>query len=288
MPDFFVKIIEGFHYYYSEYGKIIRFLLSGVSGVLLYAIAYLIVQPLISRTMDRANIDDHARKPLLKITWILLLLGIFAVMFAIAGFGNLLTSLSTIAAAGTLAIGFAMQNVIKNFVSGVFIFLERPFRIGDWIEWEDFSGLVTDINLRVTRVKTFDNEMLTVPNSTLTDNVLKNPVSNDKLRVKFVFGIGYDDDIGRATEIIIEEAKAHNMILNDPEPSVRLTELGDNSVGLQSRFWIQEPARSDFVKARSDYVTAVKKRFDQEGIEFPYPQRELSGEVEVGDSSDRP
>lgn len=97
--------------------------------------------------------------------------------FGVAGFGKFLTSLAAIAAAGTLAIGFAIQDVIKNFVIGVFIFIERPFRIGDWIEWDEYAGTVMNIGLRGTRVRTFDKELLTVPNHTLTDGVLKKPVA---------------------------------------------------------------------------------------------------------------
>jgi len=174
-----------------------------------------------------------------------------------------------------------MQDVIANFVAGIFIFTDKPFRIGDWIEWDGHSGIVEDISLRVTRVRTFDNELLTVPNSTLTDGVIKNPVAKDQLRLQFLFGIGYDDDIDQATDIILEEAENHEDILEDPAPSVRLTELGDSSVGLKSRIWIANPSRGDFVKTRGEYVQAVKERFDHAGIDIPYPNRELSGGLEV-------
>ena len=113
------------------------------------------------------------------------------------------------------------------------------------------------------------------------DGVIKNPVAKDKLRVKFVFGIGYDDDIPEATEIIIEEAQKHDEILDEPAPSVRLTELGDSSVGLQSRIWISDPSRADFVKTRGEYVEAVKRRFDEEDINIPYPNRTIGGGLEL-------
>jgi small conductance mechanosensitive channel len=203
------------------------------------------------------------------------------VAFGSAGLGNFLTALATIAAAATLAIGFALQDVIKNFVAGVFIFSDQPFRIGDWIEWDGNAGVVEDISLRVTRVRTFDNELLTVPNSMLTDGVVKNPVAHDTLRLKFVFGIGYDDDIEKATEIIVEEAEAHDGILDDPAPSVRLVELGDSSVGLQSRIWISDPSRADFVKTRGEYVQTVKERFDEEEIDIPYPNRTIGGGIDL-------
>jgi small conductance mechanosensitive channel len=258
---------------------------SGVTFVgvflLIYIVGRAVLQPLVGNVLDRRGLDTHAKKPLQKITGIAIVFVAVAVAFGAAGFGNFLGALATIAAAATLAIGFAMQDVIQNFVGGIFIFTDRPFRIGDWIEWDGNSGVVEDISLRVTRVRTFDNELLTVPNSQLTDGVIKNPVAKGQLRLKFVFGIGYDDDIDRATEIIIEEAKNHEGIMDDPEPSVRLIELGDSSVGLQSRIWIDDPSRADFVKIRAEYVKAVKQRFDEADINIPYPNRTIGGGLEL-------
>jgi small-conductance mechanosensitive channel len=254
-----------------------------VSFFAIYLIGRLTLVPLVSRFLDRRDLDRHAKRPLMKVTLFGVVFVAISVAFGFAGYGNFLTSLATIAAAATLAIGLATQDVIKNFVAGVFIYTDKPFKIGDWVEWDggSYSGIVEDIGLRVTRVRTFDNELLTVPNSQLTDGVIKNPVEGDRLRLKFLFGIGYDDDIDEATEIIVEEAEAHPDILDDPAPSVRLTELGDSSVGLQSRIWIANPSRGDYVKTRGEYVTNVKRRFDEADIEFPYPNRTLEGGLEL-------
>ena len=241
----------------------------------------LILSPITNRMMNSRGLDAHAKKPLQKLVSFLVIFLAIAVAFGAAGLGSFLTAVATIAAAATLAIGFALQDVIKNFAAGIFIFTDKPFRIGDWIEWDGNAGVVEDISLRVTRVKTFDNELLTVPNGDLMDGVIKNPVAKDKLRVKFVFGIGYDDDIPEATEIIIEEAQKHDEILDEPAPSVRLMELGDSSVGLQSRIWISDPNRADFVKTRGEYVEAVKRRFDEEDINIPYPNRTIGGGLDL-------
>jgi len=258
---------------------------SAITFVVVLLIVYLVgraaVGSVVDRVMRRRGLDAHAQKPLRKVTNVVVLFIAVAVAFGAAGFGNFLTALATVAAAATLAIGFAMQDLIKNFVSGVFIFTDRPFRIGDWIEWDGNSGVVEDISLRVTRVRTFDNELLTVPNSDLTETVVKNPVAKGQLRLKFVFGIGYDDDIDTATEIILEEAENHDGIMDDPGPSVRLVELGDSSVGLQSRIWIDDPSRADFVKTRGEYVQAVKQRFDDEDINIPYPNRTIGGGLDL-------
>ncbi|WP_226040959.1 mechanosensitive ion channel family protein [Natrinema sp. DC36] len=254
-----------------------------VALAVIWVIGRLLFVPLVKRALDRRELDEHAQNPLLLLTRFGIGFLAFAVAFGFAGFGNFLVSMAGIAAAGALAVGLAMQNVISNFVAGVFIYTDKPFRIGDWIEWEDgtYSGVVEDISLRVTRVRTFDNELLTVPNSALTEGVLKNPVEADKLRLKFVFGIGYDDDIEQATEVIVDEAERHPDIMDTPEPSVRLTELGDSDVGLQSRIWISNPSRADFVRTRGEYVTAVKRRFDEEGIDIPYPVRTLEGGLDL-------
>ncbi|WP_049982580.1 mechanosensitive ion channel family protein [Halorubrum sp. BV1] len=242
-----------------------------------YVVFKIAIAPLFERVFNRRGLDDHARKPLQKLlTFVVFFAGV-TVAFGAAGYGDFLQSLATIGAAATLAIGFALQDVLKNFVAGVFIFTDKPFRIGDWIEWQGNSGVVEDISLRVTRVRTFDNELLTVPNNVLTGDVIKNPVAKKTLRLKFVFGIDYEDDIDKATEIIVEEAERSEAILDDPAPSVRLTELADSYVGLQSRIWIDDPSRADFVKTRADYVKAVKERFDEEDISIPFPQRTVSG-----------
>nr|NIS30464.1 mechanosensitive ion channel [Actinomycetota bacterium]NIU65690.1 mechanosensitive ion channel [Actinomycetota bacterium]NIW27493.1 mechanosensitive ion channel [Actinomycetota bacterium]NIX20005.1 mechanosensitive ion channel [Actinomycetota bacterium] len=162
--------------YASPLGTALSFL---VAFLAVFLIGRIVVLPLLDRVLESRGLDRHAKVPLKKLTWIVVIFVALSVAFGFAGLGSFLTSLATIAAAATLAIGFAMQDVIKNFVAGVFIFTDRPFRIGDWIEWDGNSGIVEDISLRVTRVRTFDNELLTVPNSQLTDGVIKNPVAKD-------------------------------------------------------------------------------------------------------------
>ena len=262
-------------------GSAITFVLA---AVILYLVGRAVVLPLADRVFKSRGLEEHARKPLRKLTLVVVVFAAIGIAFAAAGYGSILTALATVAAAATLAIGFAMQDVIANFVAGIFIFTDKPFRIGDWIEWDGNSGIVEDISFRVSRVRTFDNELLTVPNSNLTDGVVKNPVAKDTLRLKVPFGIGYDDDIGKATEIIQEEAENHPEILSDPAPSVRLTNLGGSSVELTSRVWIANPSRADFVKTRGEYTTTVKERFDAEDIDIPYPNRTLSGELSIADA----
>jgi small-conductance mechanosensitive channel len=259
-------------------GQVIAFL---VVFAAVYLVGRNVVVPIVNRMMISRDLEPHARRPIRRLVAVVVAFVAITAAFGAAGYPDFLRSLATIAAAATLAIGFAMQDVLKNFVSGIFIYTDKPFKIGDWIQWDGNSGIVEDISFRVTRVKTFDNELLTVPNSQLTDGVIKNPVAKGQLRLQVPFGIGYDDDIERATDIILEEARDDEHILADPAPSVRLTELGDSSVTLTSRIWIDDPSRADFVRTRAEYVQTVKRRFDEEGIDIPYPNRTLGGELTV-------
>lgn len=264
-----------------------------VALLVLYIFGRATVVPFVSRLLNRRELDTPEKKPLLRITKLFVVFVALALAFSIAGYGSLLTSLATVAAAATLAIGFALQDTIANFVAGVFIYTDRPFSIGDWIEWSggsgSYVGIVEDISFRVTRVRTFDNELLTVPNSVLTGDVIKNVTAKDELRLQFDFGIGYNDDITQASNIIIEEAETHPDILDDPAPTVRMTEspyadrgaLADSYVGLTSRFWIANPNRTDYLKVRGEYITTVKERFDAVGIDMPDPQVHLSGNIGV-------
>lgn len=129
----------------------------------------------------------------------------------------------------------------------------------------------------MTRVRTFDNEHLTVPNSDLTDGVLKNYDKRKTLRLKFTFRIGFEDDIDRAREIILAEANATEGVLDDPAPAVKLMEVNEASFDLQGRIWITDPGKSDFLGIRGRFVQSVVERFEREGITIPYPHRTIDG-----------
>lgn len=248
---------------------------------ILYAFGRIVLLPVVNRLIRRRGFDEHVRKPMVRGTKFIVIFLAITIAFGVAGFGNFLLAFTGIAAAGTLAIGFALQRVIANAVAGVFIYVDKPFRIGHWIEWDGRTGVVEDIRLRTTRVRTFDNELLTVPNTDLTDNVVKNPVAKDNIRQRFTVGIGFDDDVREASEYMIEEAEMHPDILDEPEPSVLLTDLGDSAVILQARFWIDDPSRGDFLRIRGEYGSRVKRRFDGEGIDIPFPIRTLDGQVAI-------
>lgn len=250
---------------------------------LLYYASKRVIKPGIRRLLQSRDVNPTVISLSMSVTEVASLLIAVAAASTIAGFGVVMSAFATLTGAVALAVGFAAQELISNFVSGIFILRDEPFHVGDWIEWNGMEGVVRDVQLRTTKIETFDNEVITVPNSQLANNPVTNPVSNDELRITFLFGIDYDDDIEQAKQIILEEANQTPGTSSDSDPSVRLTELGDSYVGLTGAVWINEPTHGDYVKVRSDFVQAVKERFDDDGIEMPYPFTELTGEVTVSE-----
>lgn len=266
-------------------GAVAPILVFVVAFVAVYIVGRTVSLTVLKRVFDARGLDAHARKPLKKITNVVVAFVAIAVAFGLAEYGNFLQSLATIAAAATLAVGLATQDTISNFVAGVFIVQDRNFTIGDWIEWDDKAGFIDDIGFRVTRVRTFDNETITVPNTVLATTPVTNRMSNETLRISYTVGIGYADDIDASTRILLDVAAEHDEILADPEPSVRVADLGETAVSLQARFWISDPDREEFSETRSAYIRRVKNRFETAGIDLSTTsQHDLSGELTVEES----
>lgn len=263
-------------------------LIDAVATVVLFVVAFVVLwllgKSLVIRAVETAlrQRGVHATIVGLAVSTTLVIVAVLAVALAatIAGFGVVLAAFATLAGALALAVGFASQDLIANFVAGIFIIQDEPFDVGDWIEWDGNSGVVREIQLRVTKLDTFDNELVTVPNSDLAGAAVVNNVANDRRRVTAEFGIGYDDDIDRARELILEEGARIDGVLEEPEPSAPVTTLGDSAVVLTGRLWI-ESTETSYGATRAKFLEAVKERFDAEGINMPYPNTELSGGIDV-------
>ncbi|MFB6069431.1 MAG: mechanosensitive ion channel family protein [Halanaeroarchaeum sp.] len=253
-----------------------------VVGFLVYAPGRYLLLPGVRGVADRAGIDPDVEEPLLKVLHASI--GIVAFYFAttLSGLGGVFTATEALTAAATIALGFAAQDVLGNFVSGVFIVTDPRFNIGDWIQWDDREGIIEDISFRVTRVHTFDNELITVPNGELTQTAVVNPVAKDRLRVSQTYGIAYDADLDLAREILVAEAASLDNVVNRPPPTASVSALGDSAIEITARFWMTDPERTDFIRLRSEYNQAVLRRFDDAGIEMPYPTRAITGDIDLG------
>jgi small conductance mechanosensitive channel len=169
-------------------------------------------------------------------------------------------------------VGFALQETLSNFASGMMILVYHPFDVGDVIEAGGVSGKVSSMSLVSTTINTFDNQKLIVPNNKIWGDVIRNKTAETTRRVDMVFGISYADDIDRAEALLQEIVRSHDLILEEPEPMIRLHNLGDSSVDFIVRPWTKT---DDYWSVFWDITRAVKKRFDQEGISIPFPQRDV-------------
>jgi small-conductance mechanosensitive channel len=263
-------------------------LVSAATTVVLFVVVFVLVYLLGKRVVTGAVREGLRRREFdetlvgLAVSTSVVAVAVVSVALAatVAGFGVVLAAFATLAGALALAVGFAAQDLIANFVAGVFIIQDEPFEVGDWIEWSGNEGVVREIQLRVTKLDTFDNQLVTVPNSDLASAAVINNVANEQRRVSVGFGIGYDDDIEGAREAIVEEASRIDGVLDDPAPSAPVTSLGDSAVVLSGRLWI-DPEESGYGPVRSQFVERVKERFDAAGIDMPYPNTEVSGSVAV-------
>ncbi len=178
---------------------------------------------------------------------------------------SLITSLGLM----SVAIGFAAQATISNFISGVMIMFDRSIRIGDVIEINGNLGTIHSIGILSTRLQTFDNILIRVPNREMLDSAVKNYTFFDVRRFEILVGISYSTDIQKAREVILRTLENIELVLDDPAPSVRVNEFSDSSINLLVRAWAK---REDLFTAQDIAAQAIKEAFDKEGIEIPFPQ----------------
>lgn len=195
---------------------------------------------------------------------------------ALQVFGVQATSFVAILGALTLAIGLSMQGALGNIASGVMIILFRPYKMGDYIDAAGVAGTVKDINLFQTVLATVDNVKIMVPNSQAIDGVIKNYSGYPTRRVDITFGIDYDDDADKAIAILKGLIDADSRIHRDPEPFVRLTELGGSSVDITTRSWVKA---ADYWDVKFDLTKKAKEAFDAQGISIPYPHTTIVQKV---------
>lgn len=169
-------------------------------------------------------------------------------------------------------IGFALQDSLSNFASGLMILVYRPFDVGDVVDVNGAFGTVRQMSLVNTTILTYDNQTLVVPNNQVWQNVIKNLTAQQTRRVDMLFGISYSDDIDKAERILHEIVAANDKVLKQPEPIVKLHELGESSVNFAVRPWVKT---DDYWDTYWDITRAVKVRFDAEEVSIPFPQRDV-------------
>ena len=191
------------------------------------------------------------------------------VLVAVLGlFGIEATSLVAMLGAATLAIGLALQGTLSDLAAGFMLILFRPYKLGQYVDIGGTAGTVKDLNLFVTELATPDNVQIIIPNGQAWGTVITNFSAHSTRRLDLTFGIDYGDDIDKAVQIILDVANADERVHNDPEPWVRLTNLGDSSVDLGVRLWCDA---ANYWELKFHMLKSVKEAFDAGGISIPYP-----------------
>ena len=242
------------------------------------AIAILIIGRLVAKgfrsffekILTGRDVDPMITNFVGNLTYVLLL--VFFVLAALGQLGVQTTSFVAVIGAAGLAIGLALQGSLSNFAAGFLMIIFRPFKVGDFIEGAGTSGTVEHIQIFTTQLKTPDNKTVIIPNAALTADNIVNWSTKGTRRVDMVAGIGYDDDIDKARQVLADIIAEDNRILKDPAPLIAVNELADSSVNFVVRPWVNA---ADYWGVYFDVTEKIKKRFDEAGLNIPYPQQDV-------------
>ncbi len=248
----------------------------GINLVTAIAIFYIgkIVVGLLTRSlrkvMQAQEIDKTLESFVCNLVRMVLLT--FVIIASVSALGIQTTSFIAVVGAAGLAIGLALQGSLSNFASGVLIVLFRPYKVGDWVEAAGVAGTIVEVQILTTVFKTGDNKSIIVPNSQVMNSIIINYSANDQRRVDMVVGVSYDDDLDKVRATLEDLIAADDRILDDPACTIAVAELADSSVNFIVRPWVKS---GDYSGVKFDLTEAIKKRFDKEGITFPFPQQDV-------------
>jgi small-conductance mechanosensitive channel len=180
-----------------------------------------------------------------------------------------------------IVVGMAARQTLGSVIAGFVLMFSRPMELGDWVEIADEEGIVTDITIVNTRIRSFSGEEVVIPNEKVSNSAITNLTARDHLRLSVEVGVDYEADLERAERLAQEALDDVDGVENTPKPDVIPTAFGDSAVGLRLRYWISPPSAPAKWRTHAAVVRAVKSRFDAAGVKIPYPQRELSGREET-------
>ncbi|MDH3978790.1 MAG: mechanosensitive ion channel [Gammaproteobacteria bacterium] len=228
------------------------------------------VTKMFKKAMARTDMEDTLENFLANMLYYVLMAVV--IIATIGRLGVETTSLLAVLGAAGLAVGLALQGSLSNFASGVMIVAFRPYRVGDVIQAGGVTGKVDEVQIFTTIMKTPDNKCIIVPNSQIMAGEITNFSTHPTRRVDLVAGCGYDDDLDKVRNVLKSIIEAEDRILEDPAPTIAISELADSSVNFVVRPWVNAADYWDVYFALNEQI---KKRFDAEGLSIPYPQRDV-------------
>ncbi|MGD8630041.1 MAG: mechanosensitive ion channel [Gammaproteobacteria bacterium] len=230
----------------------------------------MLVRRVVRRVMERANVESIIIGFVSSIAYITLLA--FVVVAALGQLGIQTTSFIAILGAAGLAIGLALQGSLANFAAGFLMIIFRPFKVGDFIEGAGVAGVVREIQIFTTTLKTPDNKTIIIPNAKLSGDNIINYSAEATRRVDMTVGVAYDADLATVKAVLNDIISRDERIHADPAPQVVVAELADSSVNFVVRVWT---SKDDYWGVKCDMTETIKNRFDAEGIGIPFPQRDI-------------
>jgi len=224
----------------------------------------------VRRLMTRAKVDDMLVRFVGNLTYAVLLT--FVILAAVGQLGVQTTSFIAVLGAAGLAVGLALQGSLGNFAAGVLIILFRPYRTGDYVEAGGISGVVEEVQIFTSVLVTPDNKKIIVPNGQIMGGTITNYSAKEQRRVDLIAGVSYSDDLDKVKGVLQDIIGADGRIFNDPAPTIAVLALADSSVNFAVRCWVKT---ADYWAVFFDLNEQIKKRFDAEGINIPFPQRDV-------------
>ena len=197
----------------------------------------------------------------------------FAATVLLTLWGIDLTNIFIGAGAITAVVALTARETLTAMLAGFILLFSRPFYVGDWIEVNETTGIVTDVTLFTTKIQTFDDRQVLIPNDQVTNSQLINYSRNDQLRVAVDVGVDYDDDLARARSVIVDAVDDLESVKNNPNPQVIAKRFDASAIVLECRVWIGDPTMRRKLQTQTDVIEAISAAFDREGITIPYPQR---------------
>ncbi len=230
------------------------------------------IEAAVGKALARRKIDPGIKGSLERLSRYLTIgVGLF---IALDSIGISLSSLAALGAVVMVGVGFGLQNIAQNFISGIIILLERPIKKGDIVRVGDTSGRVIDIRVRSTVMETRDDVTIIIPNSQfISEQVVNDSFSAEKIRQRIKVGVAYGSDIERVRTILLKIATEHDAVLDTPPAKVFFMDFGSSSLDFELRIWISELWHTDIIL--SDIRFAIDREFRKAGVEIPFPQRDL-------------
>jgi len=244
-----------------------------ITAIAIFYIGRIVVRLLtrgLRKVMQAQEIDKTLESFVCNLASIVLLT--FVIIASVSALGIQTTSFIAVLGAAGLAIGLALQGSLSNFASGVLIVMFRPYKVGDWVEAAGVAGTIVEVQILTTVFRTGDNKSIIVPNGQVMNSVITNYSANDQRRVDMVVGVSYDDNLDKVRATLEDLIAADDRILDDPACTIAVAELADSSVNFVVRPWVKS---GDYWGVKFDLTEAIKKRFDKEGIAFPFPQQDV-------------